>query len=480
MKDQVPSPGRIRILGSERWQASIAEGAGQDDEDAPFVRHAEVAVVGGGPSGLVAAYRLRNEDVVVLEAEAEVGGNARTGRWNGTPWPMGAIVTYERSPVMALYDELGLTPTPTDSSYGQQTFLGDRHAERPLWDGGLEKLFRPEIASEIHRAAGELSKLRPEARRGDLDRQPLSHLFETYRPEVGAFFDRLLAWFGGTTRSYSAYVGTYLARSQMGEGLALLYPEETSVGGPYTFPGGLGRATQELAHSIEEAGTGRIWTRCPVYRVESKKGSVTIRAAREGRAIAVRAEAAIIAVPKPVAEEIVSPIPSAQRTAMKRFRYVPFLVLGLAAREEIAPEVPVARVLDGPFATFRRVTTEEDRILYRCEIPFNLEADEHRLDAPAMRELAGDVVAYLEQLFPGAREKIEAIRVWRRGLNWYVPVPNMVTGFQPRARKSVRRVCFAHADSLGPISEFGWAMVAADRAADRVRRILSKRRSPSS
>ena len=75
---------------------------------APVSREVEFAVVGGGPSGLVAGYRLRDRDVVVLEKETVPGGNARSDSWRGMPYAAGAIVTYKESPATALYEEIGL------------------------------------------------------------------------------------------------------------------------------------------------------------------------------------------------------------------------------------------------------------------------------------------------------------------------------------------------------------------------------------
>lgn len=463
----------VQVLGSGGWDVGPGLPSVLEAGEAPVLRRVNVAIVGAGPSGLVAGYRLRDDDVLLLEAENEVGGNARVGYWNGMPWPMGAIVTYERSPAMELYEELGLSPRPADSSYGRTSFLGDRRAHRPLWEGGLEDLLPPEVASGVRKAGTELAKLDLEAGRKELDRRLFSRLLEPYRPEVAKFYDSLLRWFGGSARSYSAYVGAYLARSQMGEGLGVLYPERTSQGGAYSFPGGLGRATRALAQAIEEAGNNRVWTECTVTRVTARADGVTIRAVRDGSPVTVRAEAVILAVPKVVARRVVARLPTAQRSAMERFRYVPFLVAGIVADGEIAPDVPVARILDGPPATFRHVTSQEGRHLYRCEIPVALDAEIQGTDPESVCAQAGKVVDRLEAFFPGARDRIAEFRVWRRGRNWYVPVPEMVTDFQPEAARPAGRVCFACADSLGPVSEFGWAMLAADRAVKHTRRLLA-------
>lgn len=434
-----------------------------------------MAIVGGGASGLVAAYRLRNEDILLLEAEDAVGGNARAGDWDGTAWPMGAIVTYGGSPAMGLYDELGLSPRATESSYGRTTYIGEHRLERTLWEGGLEEVVSGTAAGRIREARRALLESDVEASREELDGTAFVKLLEGYGPEAVGFFESLLAWFGGTPRSYSAYVGVYLARSQMGEGLGILYPERTSEDGPYTFAGGLGRATRVLAEAVEEAGSGRIWTRSPIVRIEQAGDRVTLHGLRRGRPFTLTAEAVIVAVPKVVARNIVVSLTPEQRDAMDRYRATPFLVVGLAADGEIAPGTPVARVLDGPFATFRRVAADGDRYLYRCEVPLSVEDRVHRLDSPALRRRAEAIVSYLDRLFPNARDRIREVRVWRRGRNWYVPVPAMVTDFQPKAAQPAGRVSFANADSVGPISEFGWAMLAADRAVERTRQVLGRR-----
>ncbi|APE35897.1 protoporphyrinogen oxidase [Nocardia mangyaensis] len=73
-----------------------------------------IAVIGGGISGLVAAYRLRQKlgdevDIVVLEQSERVGGVLRTGELAGEPLDLGAEAFVGRRPeVIELMGELGL------------------------------------------------------------------------------------------------------------------------------------------------------------------------------------------------------------------------------------------------------------------------------------------------------------------------------------------------------------------------------------
>lgn len=73
-----------------------------------------IAVIGGGISGLVAAYRLRQRlgdsaDIVVVEQAARLGGVLHTGELAGEPLDLGAEAFVERRPeVLELMGELGL------------------------------------------------------------------------------------------------------------------------------------------------------------------------------------------------------------------------------------------------------------------------------------------------------------------------------------------------------------------------------------
>lgn len=74
-----------------------------------------VAVVGGGITGLVAAYRLRSElgpdaQIIVIEASGRVGGKLHTVDLAGGPTDVGAEAFIARRPeVRELVEELGLT-----------------------------------------------------------------------------------------------------------------------------------------------------------------------------------------------------------------------------------------------------------------------------------------------------------------------------------------------------------------------------------
>ena len=70
-------------------------------------RTAQVCVIGGGLSGLAAAYRLRDTDVVLLEHLDATGGHASRGRWRDVYYSQCAAYFVEpEDPLDKFYDEM--------------------------------------------------------------------------------------------------------------------------------------------------------------------------------------------------------------------------------------------------------------------------------------------------------------------------------------------------------------------------------------
>lgn len=71
--------GAVNVRGLERWVADHAAVATGEVEEHPHPRR--IAILGGGPAGLSAAYALaaRGHDVTIFEGEEELGGLLRTG-----------------------------------------------------------------------------------------------------------------------------------------------------------------------------------------------------------------------------------------------------------------------------------------------------------------------------------------------------------------------------------------------------------------
>ena len=461
-------------LLSENFEACHQVRDGHRFEVPRASRRVEVAVIGGGPSGLIAAYRLRDRDVVLLEKESTLGGNARIDSWNGIPYAAGAISTAGNSPCMKLYEELGLQPLVIRRARGRP-YLVNGKLYTDIWQDGLEDLHAAPTRRRVRESRQQLLDLDLSARKTELDRVTLASLLEPYGADVIGWYNDLLAWFGGTCEDYSGYAGTLLARSQMGHNLSLLYPERVEPEMNYTFPGGLAVAALALGRKIDEGGPQRIVTGAVVYRVAHDGDDVEVSYLHQGVPNTIRASVAIVAAPKYIARHVVADLPAGQKTAMSRFRYVPFLVGGVCTDGRVSDTVETARVLRGPIANLRTSGPGGAHEVYRCEAPLKKHMRPQVLTDEYIQRLATEIVECFDSSFPGARQRIQEVRIWRRGHNWYLPIPGMSTQFQPEAARPFRRILFANADSAGEISEFGWALVAAERAVEGAEALLRSR-----
>src|SRR5437773_9955769 len=81
----------------------------------PVSAHHDVVIVGGGVSGLTAAYLLRHRDFLLLEKEPHWGGNAHLETYQGQAYATGAaFVDGDERASLDLAHELGLEMLPVN------------------------------------------------------------------------------------------------------------------------------------------------------------------------------------------------------------------------------------------------------------------------------------------------------------------------------------------------------------------------------
>ncbi|MEV0333859.1 protoporphyrinogen oxidase [Nocardia sp. NPDC050717] len=241
-----------------------------------------IAVIGGGISGLVAAYRLRRRlgaeaDIVVLEQGARVGGVLRTGELAGEPLDLGAEAFVGRRPeVIELMAELGLADQLVRPA-GKRPLVWARGAAHPL--PGRTLMGIPSDAESLRGLVDEatLARVAAEPERPlrwepgtDVDVQSL--VADRFGPQVvERSVDPLL---GGVYAGISASIGVRAALPTLAAALdrgaaSLTEAVRAAMPAPSTEPvfGGLRDGYGALLAALTAASAARVLTTMAATRV---------------------------------------------------------------------------------------------------------------------------------------------------------------------------------------------------------------------
>lgn len=278
-----------------------------------------IAVIGAGPAGLTAAYRLvrRGHTVDVLERAAVVGGRTRTvhhgqGHWvdTGAGW---LASFYPRT--LALLDELGQRDrlSPMQLRGGGELLLDGTWHPTP---NSIGRILRSDLLSPIDRARLFANMARLFAtQRGDLALD-LDHDHETA-------FDALAA-FGTAARERVIrpnFEGPFFARLEDLSGtLVRSWLRVLSVGTFFHVDGGMDAPWRELGDILG--------ARCDVtVQTIQREGSGVRVVTDEGDAVY---SAVVLATPAPIANELLAA--DLRPSALADVRYVPHVRLYAARR----------------------------------------------------------------------------------------------------------------------------------------------------
>jgi phytoene dehydrogenase-like protein len=326
----------------------------------------DVVVIGGGISGLAAAWRLRNSGLnrfVILELETSPGGTSRSGHSSLTAYPWGAhyvpVPMPEDRPLIAILremkiiDRLEADGTPV---VGEQYLCRDP-GERVFVDGTWYEGLYPS-AGATSRDLDELREFRAEiarwvAWRDGKGRRAFAIPIATGSddPEVtvldsismsewirrhGWSSQRLL-WlidyscrddYGATSDQTSAWAGLFYFASRVrggsGESQALI-----------TWPEGNGRLVQHLAERVREHLRGGL----AVVDIAVKKNQdvqtaeVTAFDVHTAEAIGFRARHVVFAASQFLLAHLIRDLPEDRKRSAREFEYSPWLVANLHLRE---------------------------------------------------------------------------------------------------------------------------------------------------
>ncbi len=277
----------------------------------------DAVIVGGGISGLVTAYMLRDQNVLLLEKDGRVGGRVETTTAGDVTYNIGTqFFTEADTSFVHLVDELGIERIHHDPMKVPAAIYVDGE----LHDA-LRFLMQPPVLleglkvwSKSYRKSKVFQRSSDDPRWRELAARNLAELQE------------------GDSPRFLKLVNTYLRAACVSK------PERTSAGigavltldifstGQMAFvTGGTQRITDEMAERLGD----RVIDRAEVVGVTEVDGVVTTRFRRDGAEHAVRSRAAVVATPPMIALDLVSDLPDWKRQALERVDYGPIIVVSL-------------------------------------------------------------------------------------------------------------------------------------------------------
>jgi monoamine oxidase len=287
------------------------------------LKQIDVAVLGGGLSGLTAALKLRNLDLEVLDAAGWIGGRTRSVKLPGGPWiNYGAqYITEDRPTVVELADNLGVELIRSEmfEDYYRMLLPADPKARAEAEDG-------------MRRILEEQSKPRP-LTLPELDDQSFADWLGPMSEEAADYFDRITLLMNCASTVDLSMVG----------GLWVWGDQRTSPWNTPDIPhhdrGELVVAggTSEIARALAREIGGRVSLRTTVESVEAEGDGYLVRASGPDGPRTVRARRVVCALPGPVAARVLRDLPGWKLDALRTVHYGRWIstpiVVGPAGRD---------------------------------------------------------------------------------------------------------------------------------------------------
>jgi protoporphyrinogen oxidase len=435
-------------------------------------RH-DVVIVGGGVSGLAAAYRLQHRDFLLLEKEPHWGGNAYAMEYEGATYGTGSAFLTKDEYAYHFAKEIGLEPLPVDSP--DATII---HGELVLdtWGEGVDKLpYAAPVREGFKKFKKEMLAIDVETRGKELFNQPFSDFLKGYPAELKQWWDNFGPSNWGATSDQTAAGLAIEALQEM--------VEESRTDDRYTWPGGLGALTKKLADILHPKYKDRMQTGATIVAVASGRDEVQVTYMLGSELKTVAAKAVIMATPKFITRRIVQGLPDKQSDAMHQIRYIPYPVVNLIFDKPVfnhgydtwCPGISFTDVVVADWVIQKQPGYLQKFNVLSCYTPLKEEDRGQLLSEAGARKIAANVLNDFQQLLPALHVDPVEVHIYRRGHPLYMSTPGLYTQVQPLARHPMDRVFFANTDSEGPESTTNAGILAAQRAVKEVEARLAGR-----
>src|SRR5271170_4025846 len=438
-------------------------------------RH-DVVIVGGGVSGLAAAYRLQHRDFLLLEKEPHWGGNAYAAEYEGSTYATGSAFLAKDEYAYSFAQEIGLPLLPVNSP-DASIIRGEVVPD--TWGDGLDKLpYPPAVREGFKKFKKEMLAIDVEKRSKELYDKPLSDLLKDYPDELKLWWDNFgpSNW-GAASEDTASAVAIEALQEMAGE---------SRVDDRYTWPGGLGAITKKLAEILQQKFKDRMQAGATIVAVVPEKESVQVTYILGGELKTVAAKTVIMATPKFITRRVVDGLPSKQSDAMQQIRYIPYHVGNLIFDKTVVnhgydtwcPGSSFTDFIVAAWVIQKQAGYQQKFNIISCYTPLKEEERSRLLSETGARTIAANVLSDFQKLMPGFGVDPIEVHIYRRGHPLYMSTPGLYTQVQPLVRRPMDRIFFANTDSEGPESTTDSGIQAAQRAVKEVEARLAGRPAP--
>jgi protoporphyrinogen oxidase len=290
-------------------------------------RSVDFVIVGGGLSGLSAAYFLRDENFVLLEQYDTLGGQCRSGSYKDLAYSFGpSYVSSMEGKYAELYRDLGIKPvmlpqeknnflvdgkwlTATSSKTGGSVYNALKQLRQdcePIWNK-VKMAALPHMPEELNK----------------LDQAIFQSVLQQYDSKFTALLNSYaLSRYCGGIDQISALAG-YLLMSNLFE------PS-------YVFEGGNSAIAKALVKKLNDSGTGRLESNCFVWDIDLKDDKASIAySTKDGTTHRIDCRHVIITAPPLIAARFIKGLPDTVRAQLLSCKFGSYLVANIGFKKDV-------------------------------------------------------------------------------------------------------------------------------------------------